>query len=58
MITWWLLEFTIPADRTGYQKMEDGICLGVYYDDGTEISPEEKVEYTCVDTNAPPPPWA
>jgi hypothetical protein len=38
--------------------MEDGVCIGVYYSDGTLISPDEKVEYTCVDTNASAPSWA
>ena len=58
MITWWSLIFEIPANQTGYQKMQDGMCIGVYYEDGTLISPDEKVEYTCVNTDAPAPPWA
>ena len=53
MITWWSIEFANPEGKTGYQKMEDGSCLGVYFDDGTEVT--GNVEYTTVDTNAVAP---
>lgn len=56
MITWWSIEFANPEGRTGYQKMEDGNCLGVYFDDGTVVT--GNVEYTTVDTNAVAPSWA
>lgn len=56
MITWWAIEFNNPEGRTGYQKMEDGNCLGVYFDDGTPATGD--IGYTTVDTNAPAPSWA
>lgn len=56
MITWWQVEFTLPEGKTGYQKMQDGECLGVYFADGTVA--EGNLEYTTVDTNAPAPDWA
>ena len=56
MITWWAIVFAIPEGETGYQKMQDGECLGVYYSDGTPVT--GNVEYTTVDTNAPAPSWA
>ena len=56
MITWF--EVTFSDNSTGYQKMEDGNCVGVYRADGTAVSPEETVEYTCVNDNAPAPTWA
>jgi hypothetical protein len=54
---WWSIQF-IPSGAFGYMKMQDGDCIGVYYEDGTLISPDEKVEYTCVNTDAPSPIWA
>lgn len=57
MITWWAIIFA-DGQTTGYMKMQDGSCLGVYYADGTAIGPEDKVEYTCVDMNAAAPAWA
>ena len=56
MITWFAIQFT--DNSTGYQKMEDGNCIGVYRADGTAISSEEAVEYTCTDMNATAPSWA
>jgi len=56
MITWFAIQFT--DNSTGYQKMEDGNCIGVYRADGTAISVEEAVEYTCTDMNATAPSWA
>jgi hypothetical protein len=56
MITWFAITFT--DNSMGYQKMEDGNCIGVYHADGTVISPEEHIEYTCTDMNAPAPSWA
>jgi hypothetical protein len=56
MITWF--EITFSDNSTGYQKMEDGYCLGVYRADGTVVSPEEHVEYTCTNDNATAPAWA
>jgi len=52
---WWSIEFN--DGTTGYQKMDSGNCVGVYRADGTLISPEDKVEYTCVDENAAAPDW-
>jgi hypothetical protein len=55
MITWF--EITFSDNSTGYQKMEDGYCIGVYRADGTVVSPEEAVEYTCTNDNATAPSW-
>lgn len=55
MITWFAITFSDGS--TGYQKMEDENCIGVYRADGTVVLPEEKVEYTCTDSNAPAPSW-
>lgn len=56
MIEWWLVEFTLPEGKTGYQKMQNGECLGVYFTNGTVA--EGNIEYTTIDTNAPAPDWA
>lgn len=53
---WWSIEFTDGS--FGYQKMEEGTCVGVFKSDGTVIEPNEIVEYTTVDTNASAPSWA
>jgi hypothetical protein len=55
MITWFEIIFT--DNSAGYQKMEDGNTIGVYRADGTIISPEEAVEYTCTNDNATAPTW-
>jgi hypothetical protein len=55
MITWF--EITFSDGSMGYQKMEDGYCTGVYRADGTLVSPEEHVEYTCTNDNATAPTW-
>ncbi len=55
MITWF--EITFTDNSTGYQKMEDGNCIGVYRADGTAISAEEAIEYTCTNDNATAPTW-
>lgn len=56
MITWF--EITFSDGSMGYQKMEDGWCIGVFRADGTAVSAEEKVEYTCTNDNATAPAWA
>lgn len=56
MITWFAIVFT--DDSTGYQKMEDGHCIGVYRADGTPAGVNENIEYTCVNDNATAPDWA
>jgi len=56
MITWFAIVFI--DNSTGYQKMVDGNTVGVYRADGTVISSEEAVEYTCINDNAPAPDWA
>lgn len=53
---WWAIVFS--DNSTGFQKMDSGNCIGVYRSDGTLISPEEAVEYTCVNDNAIAPDWA
>jgi hypothetical protein len=55
MITWF--EITFSDNSTGYQQLEDGCCVGVYRADGTNVSPEETVEYTCTNSNAAAPAW-
>lgn len=55
-IVWWAIAFFDGA--TGYVKMANGSCQGVFRADGTAVHPEEKVEYTCVDVNATAPSWA
>ena len=56
MITWF--EITFKDNSTGYQKMQDGYCIGVYYADGTEAGLTENIEYTCTNDNATAPAWA
>lgn len=56
MITWFAIQFADGS--TGYQKMENGWCIGVFCADGTAVSPEEHVEYTCTNDNATAPAWA
>ena len=56
MITWFAIVFT--DNSTGYQKMVDSNTVGVYRADGTVISAEENVEYTCTNDNATAPDWA
>ena len=55
MTTWFEIAFTDGS--LGYQQMQDGNCVGVFKADGTAISPEEKVEYTCTNDNATAPTW-
>lgn len=56
MITWF--EITFKDNSTGYQKMQDGYCIGVYHADGTEAGLTENIEYTCTNDNATAPAWA
>ena len=57
MIYWWGIEFSSGFTGTGYMKMQDGVCLGVYLEDGTLV--ETPVEYTCVQMDGvTPPSWA
>jgi hypothetical protein len=57
MIYWWGIEFFGSHTGTGYMKMQDGNCLGVYFEDGTPVA--VPVEYTCVKIDGVvPPPWA
>ena len=54
---WWSIEFNDSS--TGYMKMSaEMVSEGVYRADGTLISPEEHIEYTCTDMNAAKPSWA
>ena len=55
MITWF--EITFTDNSTGYQNMEDGNTIGIYRADGTVISSEEAIEYTCTNDNATAPAW-
>lgn len=53
---WWAIEFNDGS--AGYIQMSEVLhCLGVYRADGTQVSNEEHVEYTCVDMNAAAPTW-
>lgn len=57
MFTWFRIEFVDGS--FGFQKMSDEMmCVGVFHDDGTPVGLDEKVEYTCIDMNAPAPAWA
>jgi hypothetical protein len=59
MVAWWSISFLSGRLGSGYMKMQDGACVGVYLEDGTEVMPDEKVEYTCVQTDGvAPPSWA
>lgn len=54
---WWAIQFN--DNSAGYMKMSAEMdCEGVYRADGTLVSPEEHIEYTCVDMNAVAPTWA
>jgi|688.fasta_scaffold727441_2 hypothetical protein len=53
---WWAIEFS--DGTSGFMKMSEGVCIGVYRADGTKVQPEEKVEYTCIATNVAAPSWA
>ena len=54
---WWAIQFS--DNSAGYMKMSaENACDGVYRADGTLISPEEHIEYTCIDMNAVAPSWA
>lgn len=55
-IIWW--EIVFSDGTTGYLKMCDRSCQGVFRADGTVVGPDEKVEYTCVSMNAAAPSWA
>ena len=55
MITWF--EITFTDNSTGYQKMEDGNTIGIYRADGSAVSSDEHVEYTCTNDNATAPAW-
>jgi len=55
MITWFAITF--KDGSAGYQKMQDGYCIAVYFADGTEAGVNENIEYTCTDDNASAPAW-
>jgi len=55
-IVWWAIEFIEGA--SGYMKMSNGTCLGVFRADGTPVQPDEKVEYTCTSMDTAAPSWA
>ena len=55
MQTWFAIQFADGS--TGFMRLTDGNCQGVYRADGNVVSPEEHVEYTCTDMNATQPSW-
>ena len=55
MTTWF--EITFSDNSTGFMRLVDGSCQNVYRADGSVVSPEEIVEYTCVNDNATVPSW-
>lgn len=55
MQTWFEIQFVDGS--TGYIRLVDLCSQGVYRADGTLVSPEESVEYTCVNDNAAAPSW-
>lgn len=54
--SWYKIQF---SDSTfGYIHMDTyGNPVGVYTEAGDLISSDAKVEYTCIDDNAPVPSW-
>ena len=50
-------EITFSDNSTGFMRLVDGSCQNVYRADGSVVSPEEIVEYTCVNDNATVPSW-
>lgn len=56
-ITWWSIEFLAGETGTGYLKMMDGVCQGVYTETGTLIPPEQHIEYITTATDVPAPSW-
>jgi hypothetical protein len=55
METWFAIQFADGS--TGSMRLLGGWCQGVYRADGTVVSPEEAVEYTCTDMNSAQPSW-
>jgi hypothetical protein len=55
MQTWFAIQFADGS--TGFIRLIDGWSQGVYRADGTVVSPEEHIEYTCVNDNANQPSW-
>lgn len=55
METWFAIQFFDGS--TGFMRLVSGWCQGVYRADGTVVSPEEIVEYTCTNDNAAQPEW-
>jgi hypothetical protein len=54
--SWFYIQF---EDGTyGYVHLNtDGDNIGLYTEDGTLIPDDVAVQYTCINDNAPPPPW-
>jgi len=55
METWFAIQFIDGS--TGSMRLIDGWCQGVYRADGTVVSPEEAVEYTCTNMDVAQPSW-
>lgn len=55
METWFAIQFVDGS--TGFMHLIDGNCQSVYRADGTVVSAEEKVEYTCTSMDAAQPEW-
>jgi hypothetical protein len=54
--SWFEIQFVDGSQ--GFVHLDSsGGCIGVYRADGTVVSPEEAVEYTCVNDNAAQPSW-
>lgn len=54
--SWFYLQF---EDGTfGYEHLNTmGDNIGLYTENGTPISEDAHVQYTCIDDNAPVPSW-
>ena len=55
MEMWFAIQFVDGS--TGFMHLIDGNCQNVYRADGTVVSAEEKVEYTCTSMDAAQPEW-
>lgn len=54
--SWFELRFN--DESQGFAHLDSrGNYIGVFRADGTVVSPEEAVEYTCINDNAPAPTW-
>jgi hypothetical protein len=54
--SWFEVQFVNGS--SGFSHLDtDGNCLGVFKADGTDVTNEDHLEYTCVNDNAAVPAW-